>query len=324
MDETENRIDRTSDRIRVIFDTDTNNELDDQHALAYLLFNGDAFDLEGVTVNATYNGGGIDDHYREAARILELCTVHPRIPLLKGATGSFKEIRDHIHAPQFDGSDAVDFIVDRALAPSNRRLVLLAVGKLTNIALAYAKNPAIAENATLVWLGSNYPEPGEYNQDNDEEALNFLLDSDLPFSIVVVRYGAPSGTHAVRAELSDIRKRMPGLGPRTKEPVVGRHGVPFSTFGDYSVNLFEHVEYHGDGPPSRALYDMAAVAIVKNPNWAKSRQIPAPILRESGWVERPGNPRTIDVWEDFDKEAILTDFYRSMKAWVLVEPVTRG
>ena len=32
-----------SSRIRVIFDTDTNNEVDDQHALAYLLFNGNAF-----------------------------------------------------------------------------------------------------------------------------------------------------------------------------------------------------------------------------------------------------------------------------------------
>jgi purine nucleosidase len=37
----------------VIFDTDANNEIDDQHALAYLLFSGDVFAVEGVTVNAT-------------------------------------------------------------------------------------------------------------------------------------------------------------------------------------------------------------------------------------------------------------------------------
>ena len=40
-------------KIPVIFDTDANNEVDDQHALAYLLFNGDHFKVEGVTVNAT-------------------------------------------------------------------------------------------------------------------------------------------------------------------------------------------------------------------------------------------------------------------------------
>jgi hypothetical protein len=42
-----------SERIRVILDTDANNELDDQHAIAYLLFNGDYFDVEGITVNKT-------------------------------------------------------------------------------------------------------------------------------------------------------------------------------------------------------------------------------------------------------------------------------
>jgi purine nucleosidase len=34
-------------RHHVIFDTDANNEIDDQHALAYLLFNGDVFAVEG-------------------------------------------------------------------------------------------------------------------------------------------------------------------------------------------------------------------------------------------------------------------------------------
>jgi hypothetical protein len=33
-------------KARVLFDTDANNEVDDQHALAYLLFNGKAFQVE--------------------------------------------------------------------------------------------------------------------------------------------------------------------------------------------------------------------------------------------------------------------------------------
>ena len=39
----------SSEKIPVIFDTDANNELDDQHALAYLLFNADVFDIKGIT-----------------------------------------------------------------------------------------------------------------------------------------------------------------------------------------------------------------------------------------------------------------------------------
>ena len=46
-------------KTRVILDTDANNELDDQHAIAYMLFNGDYFQVEGITVNRTFNGGDI-------------------------------------------------------------------------------------------------------------------------------------------------------------------------------------------------------------------------------------------------------------------------
>ena len=53
------------ERIPILFDTDANNELDDQFALAYLLLNGETFDVRGTTVNATFNGGGIREHYNE-------------------------------------------------------------------------------------------------------------------------------------------------------------------------------------------------------------------------------------------------------------------
>jgi purine nucleosidase len=138
----------------------------------------------------------------------------------------------------------------------------------------------------VVWLGSNYPEPGEYNQDNDEPSLNYILETDVDFEIALVRYGKPSGTDAVRATLDEIRKIMPGQGPRVDPPVTGRHGGQFTNFGDYSVNLFEHIDLHGN-PPSRALFDMAAVAIVKNPAWAKAVTLPAPILKDGKWVDRP-------------------------------------
>jgi purine nucleosidase len=85
-------------RHHVIFDTDANNEIDDQHALAYLLFSGDIFAVEGVTVNATSGpghgiSGHIDGQYDEAKRIMQLCAVYDDIPLFKGANGSFEEIK---------------------------------------------------------------------------------------------------------------------------------------------------------------------------------------------------------------------------------------
>ena len=129
-----------------------------------------------------------------------------------------------------------------------------------------------------------------------------------------MRYGQPSGTGAVKASLAEIRKKMPGLGPHTSKSVVGRHGNEFSNFGDYSVDLFENMGFE-----SRALYDMAAVAIVKNPSWASASTIPSPTVVEGEWIERPANPRKINLWENFDKEKIMQDFYNTMQHYVLVK-----
>jgi inosine-uridine nucleoside N-ribohydrolase len=280
-----------------------------------MLFSGDVFDVEGITVNRTRGGGDVEKQAAEAERVVTLAGLRRIFPVIRGANGSFDEIAPHVREKSFDGSAAVDEIIRQAKA-SGSRLVLVPVGKLTNVALALRKDPSIASRVRIVWLGSNYPEPGEYNQENDEGALQYVLDTDVPFEIALVRYGTPSGTDHVRVTRDEIRARMPGKGPRMRTEVTGRHGGRFSTFGDYSVNLFDHIELSGN-PPSRALYDMAAVAIVKNPAWAKPRTIPAPKLENGKWVERPDNKRTITIWEHFDRDAIMKDFWATMERPVL-------
>ena len=303
-------------KIPVIIDTDANNEVDDQHAMAYMFMNGNTFDVKGVTINATFGGGNVDEQYAEACRIVHLCNV-TGIPVKKGANGHFENISTTLSQPDFDGNEAVNFIIAQAKAMKNDKLVLIAVGKLTNVALAVAKDPSITNKIRLVWLGSNYPDPGEYNLDNDIPSMNYLLDTDIEFEMVTVRYGKPSGTGAVIAFKEDILKKMPGKGPVAKEPVTGRHGKEFRCFGDYSVNLFEECDNHGN-PPGRSLFDMAAVAIVKNPSWAEVKTIPAPMMQDREWIERPNNKRTIKLWENFNIKAILDDFYHTMEHYTLV------
>ena len=307
-----NRATETGDRIPVIFDTDANNELDDQHALAYLLLNPDVFEPVGITVNATRNGGEIGEHVKEAERIVSLCGMEGKVQVLKGANGGFVEIRDHIGEPSFDGHAAVDFIIREAMKERERTLVLLPVGKLTNVALALMKEPAVAERVRVVWLGSNYPWKGEYNLDNDIPSMEYVLQTGVPFEIVTVRGGKPSGTAAVKVTRDEIFEKMPGLGPIAAEPVTGRHGGEFTCFGDYSVSLFKHTKYFGEGD-TRSLFDMAAVAIVKDPSWAKASEIPGPVYADTAWVEQPDNPRKVVIWENFDKEGILADFYATFE-----------
>ena len=146
--------------------------------------------------------------------------------------------------------------------------------------------------------------------------MNYVLASSIPFEMVTVRYGKPSGTDAVRATPETIFQTMPGLGPKASKEITGRNGGTFSNFGDYSVNLFSNIDLHGD-PPSRAVFDMVAVAILKNNTWGTKVVIPAPVLVNGNWQERPNNARKIVIWENFDQDGILTDFYDRMKNYVL-------
>jgi purine nucleosidase len=307
-------------KVRILLDTDANNEIDDQHAIAYMLLSGDVFLVEGLTVNRTNNGGDIEAQALEAERVVGLCNMHPALSVTRGASSSFGEIVSRIDKPRFDGSDAVNLIIQRAEAYDGQKLVLLAIGKLTNVALALKKRPDIVDKVKLVWLGSNYPKPGEYNLEADPESLNFVLDCAVEFELAVVRYGAQSGTSAVRVTLEDVAARLRGQGPTAKSPITGRHGGNFTHFGDYSINLLSNVDLYYD-PPSRALYDMAATAILKNPDWAEARTIPAPTLENGIWRERPDNSRKVVIRENFNHKIIVDDFYRTICNYQLAEIV---
>ena len=299
-----------ADRIDVIFDTDANNEVDDQHAIAYLLLSEDTFRVLALTTNTTKNGGDIASQSLEARRVEKL-VGREDVPVIDGADGSFEQILPHIGEETYDGCRAVDLIVREARRHSARKpLTLIAVGKLTNVALALAEDPSIAPRIRLVWLGTQYPDPGEYNFENDIAAANYVLDSPVPMEVApTFSAGQNIGTAAVRVSTEYACTRFAGLGPQVPEPVEGRHGGAFTCFGDYSVDLFRHL-----GKEAKSLYDLTAVAIVKNPAWGKPRTMPAPAFRDGRWIPRPDNPRTILFWEHFDKDAIIADFEQTLSS----------
>ena len=298
--------------IPILIDTDANNELDDQHALAYAFFNAETFDIKGITVNATFGGGDAAQQMVEAERVMQLCNVSGKYPLIKGATLNFDTLSTLITMDSFDGSKAVDFIISEVMkmAEQNQKLILVPIGKLTNIALALMKKPEIKEHIRIVWLGSNYPDPGEYNLENDIPAMNYILSLNVPFEMVTVSYGKLTGSDFVKVTPAIMEEKMKGKGP-VDAPVNGRNGGTFTSFGDYSINLFSHIDLYGD-PPSRALFDLVALAVTKNGSWGQKRTVKSPIMADSIWVTNDKINRDVIVWENFDRDAILEDFFKSV------------
>ena len=55
-----------------------------------------------------------------------------------------------------------------------------------------------------------------------------------------------------------------------------------------------------------------ALAVLKNSQWGEKRSIPAPTVVDEKWVDRPQNQKQITLWENFDRKAIINDFYESL------------
>jgi inosine-uridine nucleoside N-ribohydrolase len=304
----------TDKRVDLILDTDANNELDDQHAITYLLMHWDEVNIVAITTNATYYGGDAEAQAAEARRIVGLMgPLGKKVNVIAGATADYEEILPHIGETTFDGSDAVNCIIASARRHSPRnKLLLVPVGKLTNIALALAKAPDIVPNVRIVWLGSNYPQPGEYNLENDIPSVNAVIDSGAAFEMAIVASSeGMRGTAEVGMTRREMVERVAGKGPRV-EPIEGRAGGTFTCVGDYLLNLFEQCSM--DDNYYRSLFDMAALATALYPDRAEVREIPAPILEGKEWKERPMASHTIKVLFNFNREAIIDDFVSHLDA----------
>lgn len=291
-------------KIPVILDTDANNELDDQHAIAYMIYNDDLFDIRGITTNRTWGGGPVEEHSKEARRIVHLCGADDRIEVISGANGNYNILKDSLNNPVYDGKKAVEFIIQQAhTITGGKKLVLIPVGKITNIALALKKDPSIIPKVKIVWLGTNWPGPGEYNMDNDTSAVNPVIQSEVEMWVCTVA----GGTAEVRTTRTEITNRLKGKGTQV-EPIEGRHGGSFDRLGDYLVNLWENV-----GEETRSLFDMANVATVKNPQWAEDTVVYGPRLVNGTWTSDPTAKDSVRFFRNYDVTDVINDFWKTME-----------
>jgi len=291
-------------RYRVIFDTDANNEIDDQHAIAYLLFNQDTFHVVGITTNKTFNGGTIENNTEEAERIVKLCDSWGDFPVISGATGSFDYLYSKINDSVFDGQEAVNFIIQKAHETTMGKLILLTVGKMTNIALALAKDSTIMPKVKIIFLGTQIPDSyGDYNKDNDKVAVSWTLGKNVEFWIVP---GTVSCS-ALTVTKTQINSDMPGKGPFISPAIQGRDSAYYNNFGDYSVALF------GNVPDSeRCIFDVVPIATLKNPSWGQQNIVYGPKLSGGGVWTFNGGSRELIYFNGYDSNAIKADFWESM------------
>lgn len=184
---------------RIIFDTDIGTDVDDALALA-LVLSSPELSLEGIT--CVY--GDVDLRARMALKLLHLygetqvpVTAGVRKPLLDlrpvfwpGHEGhGLLEKNDDMLAP--NGEHAVDFIV-RSVMDNPGEIHIAAIGPLTNIAMAFLKEPSLPEQlANLTIMGgairgpSNFHLPyAEHNFKSDPEAAHVVMSSGAAITLI--------------------------------------------------------------------------------------------------------------------------------------------
>jgi purine nucleosidase len=184
---------------RIILDTDIGTDPDDCLALALVLA---SRELELVALTTVY--GDVSVRARIVLKLLRLRRTHADLPVAMGADRPLHErpvywagyegqglLEPEDEALQPSGQHAADLIVEAVMAHP-RQITLVAIGPLTNVALAIQREPRLAGNlAGLVVMGGvvggahalHLPWT-EHNFRSDPEAAQIVLSAGAPAIIV--------------------------------------------------------------------------------------------------------------------------------------------
>lgn len=184
---------------KVIIDTDAGS--DDASALV-LAATSKQLDILGVTV--LYGNAPLKNAAKNALMALEICDVEA--PVYIGAKKPLKKEReemisvhgkdgmgdqDLIHPKRSaEDGDAVDFILD-TIKSNPGEVEIIALGPLTNIALAVKKDPDTMKLCKRIWvMGTtgfgvgNATPVSEFNVYSDAEAYDVVLRAELPMTVL--------------------------------------------------------------------------------------------------------------------------------------------
>lgn len=170
---------------RVILDTDTYNEIDDQFALALSMLAEDRINLVCVTAAPFHNeksnsfADGMERSYREIGICTSLVAKSHGTKVPPYYRGSTERMPDESTPVDSEAAHAIA----RHIMESDETTYVVAIGAITNVASAVLLHPEIKDKIAVIWLGANAKWfcGGEFNLNGDVNAANSLFASGVPF-----------------------------------------------------------------------------------------------------------------------------------------------
>ena len=281
--------------VRMVLDTDTYNEIDDQFAVVYALISPE-LDVQALYAAPFTNsrskgpGDGMEKSYQEILRLLERLDKAPEGFVFKGSSHYLTDVK----APEKSAA-ALDLIERAKKSSPDDPLYVVAVGAITNVSNALLIEPSIVKNIVVVWLGGNghhWAHQQEFNYRQDLNASRVIFDSGVAF---VQLPCTPIVTHFTTT-VPEMERYVAGQGP----------------IGDYLLKIFKDYRKDHFGW-SKVLWDMTAVAWLIDARWCPSDLVHSPIVTDNYTLSFDQSRHLIRTVKFVSRDPILRDFFSKLK-----------
>lgn len=189
-------------------------------------------------------------------------------------------------------SDAVQDLIRRAYAKDDL-LYVAATGACTNIASAILTKPEIKDRIVVVWFGGQPVHFGhgiEFNLMQDVYAAQVLFESGVPL-IYIPGMTVASHLSVSGEELSCQIAGKSAIGDYLTDIVLAQFREPEKTLAGMRLDRFGYLHGQEDQDDAylaqfqshaiawtRTIWDVSAIAYLKNPTWTPSTLVRVPAL----------------------------------------------
>ena len=189
-------------------------------------------------------------------------------------------------------NDAVLKIIDVAM--KNKKTYILAIGAITNIALAIIKEPKIIDKIEVVWLGGHelgYENNLEYNFKQDIKAVRAVFDSEVKLTVL-----------PCNNVVSDLKISLDEL----KDNIGNK-----SDLCNYLIDKFYNDGYHGF-TTDRIIWDIAVIAYLINRKWFDDTTIDGPKILDDTSYDLVKNTRKVTFVTKVNRDEIYKDLFNRL------------
>ena len=291
----EKRLAPPSSPVRMVLDTDTYNEIDDQFAVVQSLLSPDRLHVEALYAAPFHNNrsdgpaDGMQKSYDEILRLLKQLDVSPDGFVYKGSTQFLARPEDPAQ------SDAAHDLIVRA-HQSDEPLYVAAIGAITNVASALIIDPSIVEKIVVVWLGGqpyHWPSAREFNLQQDLHASRLIFNSGVPL---------------IQIPCQAVASHLITTVPELEALVAGRGAI-----GDYLVEIFkDYSDTHYAW--SKVIWDIAAPGWLLDASWVPSELVHSPIITDQYTYSVDRSRPLVRVATAVNRDAIFRDLFRKIEA----------